>query len=304
MSSKFKNKGFLNDIIKYRSSYILMAPFLIVFALFTVWPVIMSLGISFTNFNAFESPQFVGMENYVKLFFQDDIFQIALQNTILFAIITGPVGYLLCLFFAWVVNELEGKLRAFMTFVLYAPTMVGNVFVIWLIVFDGDIYGYLNSFLTYFGFIREPIQWLSDPSYMMGVVIVVQLWMSLGTSFLTLRAGFTTIDRQYYEAAAIDGMKNRWQELWYITLPMMAPHLMLSAVLSITSAFASVTVATSLTGFPSTNYATHLVMHHLQDYALTRHERGYAAAIATVLFLLSFVCNKLAQKFLGRVGKS
>lgn len=293
----------LQEIYKKRVSYLMMAPFLIIFFLFTVWPVIYSLGMSFTSFNVFEPAKFVGMDNYVKLFFKDDLFLTAMQNTILFALITGPVSYIMCLFFAWVVNELEGSMRAIMTTILYAPSIAGNVFIIWLVVFDGDIYGYLNSFLLQLGFIDEPIQWLQDPTHMMWIVILVQLWISLGTSFLTLRAGFNTIDKSYYEAAAVDGMKNRWQELWYVTLPMMAPHLMLSAVLSITAAFGSGHVAQILCGIPSTNYATYLLIHHLQDFGTVRYQRGYAAAIATVLFLMSVIANTLAKKFIRRVGK-
>ena len=176
------------------------------------------------------------------------------------------------------VNEFRNPWRTILTVVFYAPTLSNAVFTIWLIVFDGDIYGYLNSILLKMGLISDPIQWTRDPKYMMMVVIIVQLWVSLGTSFLTLRAGFNTVDRQYYEAGNLDGIKNRFQELWYITLPMM-------------------------TGFPSVNYATHTIMHHLQDYSTIRYERGYASAIATVLFLFSLFANKLAQKFIGRIGK-
>ena len=209
----------------YRQAYLLMVPFLVVFALFVLWPVIYSIVMSFTNYNLFQPPEFVGFYNYYKLFFMDDIFIQSFQNTLKFALITGPVGYFLCLFFAWVVNELSEKLRPLMTLVFYAPSIAGNVFIIWLVIFDGDMYGYLNSFLLNLGLIKTPIQWLSDPQYMMMVVIIVQLWISLGQSFLTLRAGFNTIDKQYYEAAAIDGIRNRWQELWFVTLPMMTPHL-------------------------------------------------------------------------------
>lgn len=291
------------QIVSYRQAYLLMLPFLICFCMFTVWPVVYSLAMSFTNYNLFQEPEFVGFYNYYKLFFKDDIFLQSFQNTLLFAVITGPVGYVMCFFFAWVINELEPKFRSLMTLVFYAPSIAGNVFVIWLVIFNGDAYGYLNSLLMYLGIITSPIQWLSDPTYMMTAVIIVQLWISLGTSFLTLRAGFNTVDRTYYEAAAIDGVKNRWQELWYVTLPMMVPHLALSAVLSITGAFASGNVAQVLTGFPSTNYATHMMIHHLLDYGTIRQERGYAAAIATVIFLLSVVFNKLFQKLLGRVGR-
>ena len=301
LNQRVKNVG--REVYRKRVSYLMMAPFLVLFFLFVVWPVIYSMAMSFTSYNVFGEPRWIFADNYVKLLFKDDLFLTALQNTILFAIITGPVGYILCLFFAWLVNELEGPLKAIMTTILYAPSIAGNAFVIWRVFFDGDVYGYLNSFLLQFGFVDEPIQWLSDPTYMMTIVIIVQLWMSLGTSFLTLRAGFNTIDRTYYEAAAMDGLRNRWQELWFITLPMMKPHLMLSAVLSITGAFGSGFVAEVLCGKPSTNYATYLLIHHLQEYATVRYQRGYASAIATVLFLMSIVVNALAKKFLGKVGE-
>lgn len=300
---KQRAKDVGREVYRKRALYLMMAPFLVLFFLFVVWPVIYSLAMSFTSYNVFGEPRWIFADNYVKLLFKDDLFLQAMQNTIMFAIITGPVGYILCLFFAWLVNELEGPLKAIMTTILYAPSIAGNAFVIWRVFFDGDVYGYLNSFLIQWGFIDEPTQWLSDPTYMMTIVIIVQLWMSLGTSFLTLRAGFNTIDRTYYEAAAMDGLKNRWQELWYITLPMMKPHLMLSAVLSITGAFGSGFVAEVLCGKPSTNYATYLLIHHLQEYATVRYQRGYASAIATVLFLMSILVNALAKKFLGKVGE-
>lgn len=286
-----------------KEAYILMLPFLLVFGIFTVWPVILSIGLSFTSYNVLQFPVFIGWKNYLRLFLQDEIFSIAVKNTLIFAMITGPVSYILCLLFAWVINELPKKTRTFMTLVFYAPSISGSIFTIWLIVFDGDMYGYLNSFLMRTGLISDPIQWLKDPKYMMIVVIVVQLWVSLGTSFLTMRAGFTTVDKQYYEAAAIDGVKNRWQELWFITLPMMAPHLMLAAVLAITASFGAEQVATAMTGFPSTDYATHTIMHHMRDYGSIRYERGYASAIATILFLTCIGVNKLIQRFLRKVGK-
>ena len=177
-----------------------MLPFLLVFFTFTVWPVVMSMGLSFTTYNVFEAPRFLGFENYVKLFFNDSVFLTAMQNTFLLSIIVGPLSYLLSLFLAWMVNEFRNPWRTILTVVFYAPTLSNAVFTIWLIVFDGDIYGYLNSILLKMGLISDPIQWTRDPKYMMMVVIIVQLWVSLGTSFLTLRAGFNTVDRQYYEA--------------------------------------------------------------------------------------------------------
>ena len=194
-------------------------------------------------------------------------------------------------------------MRSLLTLVFYAPSIAGNLFTIWLVIFDGDIYGYLNSLLLQFGFIKEPIQWLTDPAYMMAAVVVVQLWVSMGTSFLTMRAGFNTIDRQYYEAAAVDGVKNRWQELWYVTLPMMKPQLLFGAVMSITSAFSIHEVTVALAGFPSTEYAAHTMVNHMWDYGYQRFEMGYASAIAAILFLLMFVCRKLINLLLERVGR-
>lgn len=287
---------------RYKEAYILMLPFMGVFTVFTVWPVLLSMLLSLTSYNVLEMPSFIGWQNYVRLFVRDEVFSIAVKNTLLFALITGPVSYILCLLFAWIINELPRRTRTIMTLVFYAPSISGSIYTIWLLVFDGDMYGYLNSFLMKAGFISDPVQWLKDPKYMMVVVIIVQLWVSLGTSFLTMRAGFTTIDKQYYEAGAIDGIKNRWQELWFITLPMMAPHLMLAAVLAITASFGAEQVATAMTGFPSTDYATHTIMHHMRDYGSIRYERGYASAIATILFLTSIGVNRLIQRFLRKVG--
>ncbi len=292
----------LSLIYSNRASYILMAPFMVIFVVFTVWPVFLSFILGFTRFNVLEFPVFLGWKNYLKLFLSDDVFNKAVGNTLVFAILTGPVSLSLCILFAWIVNELPKKIRAFMTLVFYAPSISGMMYTIWLLIFNGDIYGYLNSGLIRFGIVKEPIQWTTNPQYMMTVVIIVQLWVSLGTSFLTLRAGFTTIDKQYYEAAAVDGIKNRWQEFWLITFPLLTPHLMLSAILAITAAFGVDAIATTMTGFPSTNYATHTVMTHLRDYGTIRYERGYASAIATLLFVFTISLNTVIQKWLRKVG--
>jgi multiple sugar transport system permease protein len=280
-----------------------MLPFFVIFSLFSVFPVLLSIILSYTSYNVFEIPQFLGWQNYINLFVNDDVFGIAVKNTLIFALITGPLSFFLSMFFAWVINEIPKGFREVTTLVFYAPSISGSVFTIWLIIFDADIYGYLNSFLLQFGFIREPVSWLQNPQYMMAIVIIVQLWVSLGTSFLAMRAGFATVDRQLYEAGMVDGVKNRWQELWYITLPSMTPHLLLSAILSITASFGVEAIPTAMTGFPSTGYATQTIMQSVRDYGFIRFERGYACAIATILFLLSIGSNKLVQSFLRRVGK-
>lgn len=286
-----------------RHSYILMAPYMILFALFTVLPVIMSMIISFTYFNMLEFPRFIGWQNYTRLFLEDDIFLIAVKNTLLFAAITGPISYLACFIFAWIINELRPKLRAFMTLVFYAPSISGNVYFIWLMIFSGDRYGIANGFLIRWGMILEPIQWLKTEAYILAIIILVQLWLSLGTGFLAFIAGLQTVDRTLYEAGAVDGVRNRWQELWFITLPSMKPQLMFGAVIQLTTSFAVADVSIQLAGFPSVNYAAETIVTHLIDFGTIRFEMGFASAIATVLFILMVGTNLLVQRLLRRVGE-
>lgn len=291
------------ELKKNKHYYFLMSPYMLIFFTFTVIPVVFSLILSFFYFNMLEFPRFVGWQNYSRLFLNDDIFMIAVKNTFLFAIITGPVSYIACFFFAWIINELSPKVRSVMTLIFYAPAISGNVFFIWLIVFSGDRYGYLNGFLIKFGFILEPIQWLTNEQYILMIVMIVQLWLSLGTSFLAFIAGLQTIDRTLIEAGVVDGIKNRWQELWFITLPSMRPQLMFGAVMQITGSLAVADITVALAGFPSVNYAAHTIVTHLMDYGTIRFEMGYASAIATVLFCIMIGTNKLTQKLLRKVGE-
>lgn len=301
IAAKQKKLGY--QIKRNKASYLMLAPYFILFFLFTVLPVVISIGLSFTYFNMLEAPTFVGWKNYIKLFLEDDIFLISLKNTLIFAVITGPVSYILCLLFAWIINEFKGKVRAFLTLIFYAPSICGNAYMVWNLILTGDRYGYLNGILLKFGFIDEAILWMKTEKYVLPVLIVVQLWLSLGTGFLSFIAGLQTVDKSLYEAAALDGIKNRWQELWYVTLPSMKPQLMFGAVMQITQSFAVADISIQLAGNPSVNYAGATVVTHLLDYGSTRFEMGYASAIATVLFLLMIGTNKLVQRILRRVGE-
>ncbi|MBN3490769.1 sugar ABC transporter permease [Acholeplasma equirhinis] len=287
----------------HKHHYILMAPYVILFILFTVVPVVMSLGISFTYFNMLEAPRFIGFDNYTKLLLDDEIFIIAIRNTLILAVVTGPVSYLLAFVFAWLINELKPKLRAFMTLIFYAPSISGNAFLIWLLIFSGDLHGYANAFLKEFGFIDNPIIWLRDPDYMLIVIIIVQLWLSLGVSFLAFIAGLQSVDKTLYEAGAIDGIQNRWQELWFITIPSMKPQLLFGAVMQITTSLAIAEVSMQLVGFPSVNYEGHTIVTHLIDFGSIQFDLGYASAIATVLFLIMIGANLLVRKVLRRMGE-
>ncbi len=298
-----KNKvSVLRQMKKKKHCYLFLAPFFILFLLFTVVPVLMAMGLSFTSFNVFEAPKFVGLKNYVQLFFYDDLFIKSFSNTLTIAIFVGPLGYLLSLVVAWSINELAPALRTVLVVLFYAPSISGNAYMIWTLMFNGDAYGLLNAWGKKFGLINEPIQWLTDTKYMMICVIVVSLWMSLGTGFLSFVAALQGIDRSLYESAAIDGVHNRWQELWFVTLPSMKPQLLFGAVLAITGAFSVGEVCTNLCGNPSTDYAVHTLLNHMQDYGNTRYEMGYACAISTFLFVLMMGANQLVNKLLRRVG--
>lgn len=290
------------NIKKSKHYYILMAPYAILFLTFTIVPVIMSLGISFSYFNLLEPPRFVGLDNYIKLFLEDEVFVIALKNTLILAVVTGPVSYLAAFVFAWLINELGPKLRSFLTLVFYAPSISGNAFLMWMLIFSGDVHGYANAFLMRFGFIDNPVQWLKDPDYMMMVIIIVQLWLSLGVSFLAFIAGLQSVDKTLYEAGAIDGIRNRWQELWFITLPSMKPQLMFGAVMQITTSLAIAAVSMQLVGFPSVQYAGHTIVTHLIDFGTVRYDLGYASAIATILFLIMMSTNLIVRSILRKVG--
>ncbi|MDD2393397.1 MAG: sugar ABC transporter permease [Eubacteriales bacterium] len=280
--------------------YLMMAPFLILFLMFTVIPVMSSVLLSFTDFNLLEWPSFVGWDNYVKLFLEDKIFTITVKNTLLFALLTGPLSYFLSLFVAWMVNDLSPKIRTLFTFMFYAPSISGTMYFIWSLIFSGDIYGWVNGFLINTGILNEPVAWLNDSRYSLSIIMLVQLWMSMGAGFLAFIAGLQSIDRTLYESGSIDGVRNRWQELIYITLPSMGPQLLFGAVMQISASFSAGRISIALAGNPSTDYAANTIITHVIDYATIRYEMGYASAIATVLFMLMLITNSFIRRVLRK----
>jgi len=291
------------EMKRNRVGYLMVAPFMFLFTLFTILPVVISIVLSFTDFNLLQTPSFLWFENYTRLFLDDDIFMTACQNTAIFAVIVGPTSYIMSFLVAWFINELSPRIRAIVTLIFYAPSISGEVYTIWATLFSGDSYGWVNAWLIKLGFIDKEIVFFQDADYVMPLCIVVALWMSLGTAFLSFIAGLQGIDRAQFEAGAVDGIRNRWQELWYITLPNMKPQLMFGAVLAITNAFGFGSVVTALCGYPSVDYKAHTIMHHLDDYYGTRFEVGYASAIAVVLFAVMVGSNALVKKMLSKVGQ-
>ncbi len=290
------------EIKRNKVAYFMVAPYMIVFTCFTVLPVLLSIVISFTDFNLLQMPNIVWLDNYIRLFLDDDIFLIAAKNTLIFAAIVGPVSYVMSLMIAWFINELSPKIRAVVTLIFYAPSISGQVYLVWQTLFSSDSYGWANAWLMKLGIITKEIAWFEDKKYVMPLCIVVALWTSLGTAFLSFIAGLQGIDKAQFEAGAVDGIRNRWQELWYITLPNIKPQLMFGAVMSITQSFGFGGIVTALCGFPSVDYAAHTIVHHLEDYGSQRFELGYSSTIAVVLFVVMIGANALIKKMLSKVG--
>ena len=282
--------------------FLLVVPFATFFLLFTVIPVLSSMFLSFTSYDMLSMPKFIGIENYMRMFVQDDVFTIVLKNTIALAVVVGPAGFMLAFLLAWLVNEFSTGLRTIFSFMFYAPSLVGNAYFIWKIAFSGDSYGYINSMLLSIGIITEPIVWLKDPQYLFTIVIIVQLWQSMGVSFLSNISGLQNVNRDLYEAGAIDGIRNRWQELRYITLPSMSHMLLFSAVMQIQSSFSISAVAVELAGYPSVQHSVDTIVTHMSDMATVRYELGYASSIAVILFLLMAGTRFIIGKVLNMVS--
>ena len=287
---------------KHKYKYIMIAPFAVIFIVFTLLPVLVAIFLSFTTFNMVEAPEFAGLDNSVKLMVHDPIFLTAIKNTLFFAIVTGPLSYIMCFLFAWMVNDLPRIPRAIMTLVFYAPSISGNAYLVWKLLLSSDSYGWVNAWLMKLGIVQEAVTWLVKKEYIMPILIIVQLWLSLGVSFLTFIAGFQSLDKSQLEAGSVEGIKNRWQELWYIILPSMKPQLMFGAVMQITSSLSVSQLSIDLVGFPSVSYAGHTILTHLHDFGNVRYELGYACTIAVILFFIMLFCNIIVQKMLRKLG--
>ena len=287
---------------KHSFCYLFLLPYAVLFITFYVLPMLTSIYFSFTNYNILEKPDFIGIKNYINLFLEDEVFTIAVRNTFVIAIIIGPVGYIMAFIFAWLINELPNWIRTLVVFFFYVPSISGQAFSVFKFFFADDANGWINAKLIHWNIVQQPILFLTNPHNVLKVVIPVILWTSLGTGFLSFVAGLKGIDKSQYEAGYIDGIRNRWQELWFITLPNMKPMLLFGAVMSITSAFSVCSIPMMLAGYPSVDYCARTIVTHLFDYGFTRFEFGYASAIATVLFLTMILCNKFIQGLLARVG--
>ena len=283
--------------------YLMLAPFAILFILFLILPIIATVVLSLFDFDMLSFPKFIGFSNYFRMLFDDEVFVTTIKNTLVFAVITGPAGFALSFVLAWFLNEFKPLTRTVLSFMFYCPALVGNAYYIWQIAFSNDSYGYVNSLLLSLGFLTEPINWLKDERFVMPIIVIVQLWMSMGVSFLANISGLQNVNGEMYEAGAIDGIRNRWQELWYITLPSMQHMLLFSAVMQIASTFSVSQLPMDLAGYPSVNNSVDTIVSYLSDAGTVRYEMGYACAISVLLFAIMLITRGLVTKLIAKVGK-
>ncbi len=294
---KHRRLDYRNDFI---SSMLLLAPYLLLFSLFIAIPVIIAIGLSFTYFDVINTPEFTGLSNYISLLTSDEIFlKYIIPNTFKYALIVGPGGCILSFLLAWLVTQIPAVPRTILTLCLYMPSMVGTLMiqVVWKTIFSGDQRGILNSFLISHGWIDMPINWLLSPDYLMKVMIIVALWQAMGIGFLAMISGILNVNDELYEAAYVDGMKNRFQEVIYITIPSMKPQMLFAAVMAIVNAFNTGWIGPALSGTnPTPGYSGNLILNHIEDYAFSRYEMGYAAAISVVLLIMIAFFSKVAGR--------
>lgn len=288
---------------KEGSAYAFLSTYAVLFIIFIAIPVVVAFFLSFTYFDTIQVPRFIGLRNYITLLTQDDIFmKHVLPNTIEFAVLVGPGGYILAFMLAWMLAQLPRIPRTLLALILYSPSMTSAVTmaVVWKTLFSSDQNGYLNSFLLNLGVIQDPVQWLQSPQYLMPIMIVVTLWSSMGVGFLAMLAGILEINPELYEAAAVDGLSNRWQQILYITIPSMKPQMLFGAVMAIVGTFQSGAIGVALSGAnPTPQYAGQLLVNHIEDYGFLRYEMGYAAAVSVVLLLMVLFFSRLANRLFG-----
>lgn len=288
-------------------SLLLLLPYMLAFLTFIVAPVLTAIYLSFTDFDSIRAPSWVGLQNYIYLFTQDSTFmQYILPNTLLFAVVVGPVSFLLSFFLAWMLAQIPAVPRNILALLIYSPSLVSGVAiqVIWVTLFNGDASGYLNSLFLSWGWIDSPIQWLQDKRYLMMVMMIVTIWGSTGVGFLAMLSGILNIDQELYEAAYIDGLRNRFQEIFYVTIPSMKPQLLFGAVMSMVNTLQAGGIGVALSGSnPTPNYAGDLIVNHIEDYAFTRYEMGFASAVSVVLLVFIFILTKIVYRLFG-TGKA
>lgn len=279
---------------------VFMLPYMLLFGVFILLPILLAVAMSFTYFDGVQTPTFAGFANYINLLTQDRVLmEHVLPNTIWIALICGPVSLALQFILAWMLAHIPHKSRTVLSLIFYSPSMTSGITMaaIWKVLFSGDRLGTINGILLNWGIIDSPIQFLQSTTYILPLMVVITLWSSMGVGFLSILAGIINNDQEIYEAAYVDGLKNNFQEMIYITIPSMKPAMLFATVMAIVNTFSVGQVGVDLTGSnPTPQYAGQTFVTHISDYGLSQYEMGYAAALSVVLILIIFAVSKIANK--------
>jgi len=273
--------------------YAFISPWIIGFLIFTAIPMVASLVISFTNWDSFTTPDFVGFANYVKLFTNDPLFWKALGHTVYFAVVSVPLSLLIALGLAALLAKPFKGARFFRT-VIYIPALVplvaAAIIFRWLFKPQG---GPINSFLSLFG-IQGPA-WLLDANWVIPAIILLTLWQ-VGSGTILLIAALQGVPTELFEAAEIDGA-SKMQQFWRISVPLVTPILFFNLITGIIGGFqvfAQVYVLTNGTSGP--NNASLMLVPYIYQNAFKFYKMGYASALAWVLFVIVMVFSALIIK--------
>lgn len=275
--------------------YVFVAPWILGFLVFMLYPLIMSGYYSFTEYNAATAPVFIGLDNYTKIL-QDDLFYKSIKATLLFTICSVPIGLMVSLYFATLLNKnVKGK-TLFRTF-LYLPSMISGVALslLWIWIFNPQV-GFLNYIISIFGI--PPQLWLNDANLAIPSLVIMSLW-GLGASTIIFLAALQGVPETLYEAATLDGCPT-FRRMWNITLPMISPVLLFQLVTGLIGGFQAFTQAFIMTkGGPS--YATHFYVYYLYQKGFADFELGYSSGLAWIMMifiiLITFAILKFSDHF-------
>ncbi|WP_226537062.1 carbohydrate ABC transporter permease [Fictibacillus halophilus] len=286
-----------------RYGYVFIAPFWIIFLVFSIYPVLLTFYYSFTNYSGSGEAQVVGLANYKRLL-TDTYFVEAFFNTwkiwgVNFALQIG-----LALILAMIFSDMRMKLKgiAFFRSIFYLPNLItiSSVALLFGILLDWQ-HGSLNMMLMKLGIISDPINWLNEPTTAQLTVSLILTWMWFGHSFIIVMAGVSGISKDYYEAALIDGA-NRWQTFSKITIPLLKPILLYIMITSLIGGLQLFDLPMLLTdGIGSPDGSLNTMVLYLYNQAFKYNNYGYAAAVAYGLFVITLIFS--AFIFKGMYGK-
>ena len=282
------------------TGWLFVSPALIGFGIFTFGAILYSLYLSFTDYNLLGSPEWLGLENYIRAFTNDQYFYQYFGNTFYFALVLVPVVLVISLFLAILINKKVGKIAKAYRVALFLPSITSTVAVsmVWLWILNPDM-GIMNNFLTAIGF-HNPPMWLSDPEWSKPALIIMRVWQMSGYYMLLFLAGLQTIPETLYEAAEVDGASS-WQKFRRITVPMLSNTTFVVVILLVIESFnmfESIFVMTE--GGPLGSTST--IMYYIYEQGFMSYNMGYASALAWIFFALILVFTLIQFRFRREQG--